>query len=406
MKNLVSLSFCLAIIFGCQQKQSPKNELIATFKNSSEITRTEVVSVALTADQSNKLSEAWAGTIGKADGVEAELVDENGDGKADVLKALVTLEAGQEIKVDFAKFEATSLKKRTQAEISIKTGGEWEGKEYKGGSFENVDELKPPKQQTDHSYWIRYEGPGFENELIGYRYYLDWRNALDIFGKKTDAMVLQNVGLDGYDSYHEPSDWGMDILKAGKSLGIGSIGLFVNGEMLHFQQTDSVICTIARNGHLSSSVETVYYGWNPSGQTVDLTSTMTIESSQRAVAHTLNFSEPMEQFCTGLVINENGEFFASDSTSGWNYIATYGKQSLADDQLGLALIYNADEVASTPTGPFDHLVVFKPNQTVKYYFMGAWEQETNGVKSKEEFKKLLDDTLLQLSSPITSTLGF
>ena len=34
-------------------------------------------------------------------------------------------------------------------------------------------------------------------------------------------MVLPEVGLDGYDSYHEMSDWGADILKVGNRLGMG-----------------------------------------------------------------------------------------------------------------------------------------------------------------------------------------
>ena len=107
---------------------------------------------------------------------------------------------------------------QTYAELSRKTGGSWEGREYMDGEFENVDSLDVPKEHTDHSWYIRYEGPGWENKQVGYRLYLDWRNAIDIFGKKVDTMVLSKVGQDGFDSYHENADWGQDILKAGKSM--------------------------------------------------------------------------------------------------------------------------------------------------------------------------------------------
>ena len=117
---------------------------------------------------------------------------------------------------------------KTYAEISIKEGGEWQGKKYVGDdfTFKNVEYLKAPDSLTDHSYYLRYEGPGWESSKVGYRLYFDWRNAIDIFGKKVDTMVLSKVGLDNYDSYHEESPWGQDILKAGKSLGIGSYGRF------------------------------------------------------------------------------------------------------------------------------------------------------------------------------------
>ena len=97
--------------------------------------------------------------------------------------------------------------KRTLAEISHKVNGNWEENKYIGGEWQNVSILKVPQEHTDHSEYIRYEGPGWESDKVGYRFYLDWRNAVDIFGKKTNDMVLQEVGLDGFSSYHEPADW-------------------------------------------------------------------------------------------------------------------------------------------------------------------------------------------------------
>jgi len=41
---------------------------------------------------------------------------------------------------------------------------------------------------------VAYEGPGWESDKVAYRIYLDGRNALDIFGKKTPDLVLSKVG--------------------------------------------------------------------------------------------------------------------------------------------------------------------------------------------------------------------
>lgn len=95
----------------------------------------------------------------------------------------------------------------TYAEISMKEGGHWDDREYIDGNFVNVDTLNVPSEHTDHSWFIRYEGPGWENSQVGYRLYLDWRNAIDIFGKKVDSLVLPYVGQDGFDSYHETQPW-------------------------------------------------------------------------------------------------------------------------------------------------------------------------------------------------------
>src|SRR6476660_7722157 len=92
----------------------------------------------------------------------------------------------------------TTSNNSTLAEISVKEGGKWEGRKYIGGTFKNVEKLKLAKEHTDHSFDIRYEGPGWESSKIGYRLYLDWRNAIDIFGKKTESIILPQVGQDGF----------------------------------------------------------------------------------------------------------------------------------------------------------------------------------------------------------------
>jgi hypothetical protein len=50
---------------------------------------------------------------------------------------------------------------------------------------------------------------------------LDWNVCME----KTEAIILPQVGQDGFDSYHEMSDWGSDILKAGRSELVPSIGI-------------------------------------------------------------------------------------------------------------------------------------------------------------------------------------
>src|SRR5690606_9921803 len=139
----------------------------------------------------------------------SQLIDRDADGSTDTLLVAADMAAAQTRSIRVAideNAERPELEKLTQAEISRKTGGEWQDKKYIGGTFENVAELTPPPQYTDHFEFIRYEGPGIESDKVGYRIYLDWRNGFDIFGKKTADMVLQDVGQDGYQSYHEDTD--------------------------------------------------------------------------------------------------------------------------------------------------------------------------------------------------------
>lgn len=295
--------------------------------------------------------------------------------------------------VNAQKYDIKTAK--TYAEISAKTDGKWEGRKYIGGTaFKNVDRLKLAPEHTDHSFDIRYEGPGWENNRIGYRLYLDWRNAIDIFGKKTSAMILPVVGQDNFDSYHEMSDWGADILKAGKGIGIGSVDRYLNNEKLHFREVDSTIAAVV-NKDKESGVKVNYYGWKTASDKIDFTSILTIKPDQLYTKHTIQASKEIKGICTGIVKQKNTELLKKESKNKkWAYLATYGTQSLVPDKLGMAIFYQVNTIENIADTDLDYLLVFKPTTKANsFYLLGAWEQEQNGIKSQEDFVKYLDAQL-------------
>lgn len=283
------------------------------------------------------------------------------------------------------------------AELSIKDGGKWQGNEYIGGTFKNVNQLQLPSEHTDHSYYIRYEGIGLENNQIAYRLYLDWRNATDIFGKKVNTLVLPEVGQDGFESYHHDATWGQDILKSGRTIGVGSYGRY--DEQNDFVETfKTVKSTTAKvvNESDKSFATIDYKEWKTWGKAVDLQSKLTIFNRDRFVKVDLNLNETLSGLCTGIVAFKDITMKeAVSKNKKWGYIATYGTQTLAkkEDQLGMVIFYpiaNLDKIVKTKS---THVVVFKKTKNVSYYFMGAWSQEPNGIKTEEEFYKDLDKKL-------------
>lgn len=284
------------------------------------------------------------------------------------------------------------------AELSIRAGDDWKPEKFGGGAFKNVESLQLPEGHSDHAYYIRYEGPGWENQHIGYRLYLDWRNAIDIFGKKTDTMVLAYVGQNDYERYHHDSPWGQDILKAGSALGIGGYGRYMNDTVAHFRKVDKTICSV-KNDSGSSTVTVDYTGWDTGNAKTNIKADLTIYPKDRYTKASFDISIPIEGFCTGIVKFKEIPLNQKKSANGaWGYIATYGNQTLVNnqDKLGMAIFYKTDEVAEIIDGPNDHLIVFKPGKKVTYYFLAAWEQELNGITTEEGFYKDLDKKLAEL----------
>ena len=67
----------------------------------------------------------------------------------------------------------------------------------------------------------------------------------------------------------------------------------------------------------------------------------------------------------------------------------------------MAILYlNKDKLMITED-ELNNVVVLKPVEgQLTYYFLAAWEQEVNGIKSKEEFISSLEKITKELDSPI------
>ncbi len=343
-----------------------------------------------------------------ADGKEipSQKIDRNGDGSPDAILAITDFKSKESKQLTLYFSETGEMPreypKRTQAEISHKVGGEFRNHKYYGGQFQNVQFLRVPKEHTDHSEFIRYEGPGWESDKIGYRLYLDWRNAIDIFGKRVPDLVLHHVGLDGFESYHHMADWGMDILKVGEALGIGALGFWDGTKVHRVSKTDSVTCAILASGPLFSKIRLHYYGWAIPSEKIHVTSDLSIWAGSRMTHHEIQVSKDISTLCTGIVKHDSAKVFYSENPRGeWAYLALYGKQSLAGDELGMAIVYPIKHFVKLAQDSVNYVVVLKSlGGYLDYYFLSAWEQEPGGIRTEKAFLKYVENVVNCLDTPL------
>lgn len=329
------------------------------------------------------------------------------DGK-NVLSFVVDVKAKTKKKLSliWGELNKNNFASRTYAELAMKLNANYSNGKFHGTKFSNVSKIKVPSIHLDHDALFKYEGPGWESEKVGYRFYLDWRNATDIFGKKVNALVLKNTANNDTlgnndDSYHSMLEWGMDIFKVGNSLGIGSIAMMSNNKVNMVSKTDSTISEISQNGPITSEVKTNYYGWMVDQKKYDLESKFSINAGSRLTKHVVIINNNPDNLVTGLAKHEDTKFVKVINKKGWSYIALYGKQSLAGDSLGIAILFNSKEQPKITEDELSYIVKLKPiNKKVTYYFCAAWEQELNGIKSQKEFETYLNNVIQELNNPI------
>lgn len=315
---------------------------------------------------------------------------------------IATLAPRATVKFSIRNGFAEKYPKRTSAEISHKIGGKFVGKKYEGGfSWVKTNYMRKPDEYTDHSYYIKFEGPGWESDKAAFRFYLDWRNGMDVFAKKTPGIVLPFIGVEDYEKYHHMADWGMDNTQVGKTLGLGSIAVW-NGERTErVEKTDSIISYVQADGKIRSQVMTTYYGWDASGTKCNLNSLISIDAGSRA-SHIELKSDKDIPFATGVFKDKNGELILPNENSGdWSYLATFGKQSMNNDLQGLAIFYRTKQLKKITADELNHVLLLTPqNGCVEYFIMPTWELDWEPVADKNTFIKCIEEVLNRLNSKV------
>ncbi|GHV15614.1 hypothetical protein FACS1894179_04210 [Bacteroidia bacterium] len=333
---------------------------------------------------------------------------ENIQGELTAVLPIARIEANKTLEVTIRQGTADSYPKRTYAELSHKIGGHFEGYKYVGGySWVKPNYITLPGDFRDHSYYIKYEGPGWESDKVAFRFYLDNRNGIDVFAKKTSEIVLPAVGVDGFDNYHNMADWGMDNMKVGKTLGLGSIAAWSGEKAVRVEKKDSVTCYIPADGKIRSQVKTIYYGWEANHIKCDLTSIISIDAGSRASHMELMMNRgSFIDIATGIFKDENAELIVkNDKNSTWSYIATFGKQSLNNDIQGLVVFARTKQIKEITGDDLNHVLVLTPeNGYIEYYFMPTWELDKEPIATKEAFIECVEDVLNKLNHPLTCSV--
>jgi hypothetical protein len=329
-------------------------------------------------------------------------------GKQVALVPINKLGAGEKTQILIRPGIADFYPKRTYAELSHKEGGSFiPGKKYEGVYYwVKPNQIKLPGTFRDHSYYLKYEGPGWENDKVSFRFYLDNRNIIDVNGKKTSSIVLPAVGIDNFDSYHKMALWGMDNMRVGKALGLGTIASWDGTKTRHVDTRDSTFCAITADGKLRSQIKTVYYGWDTGKAKTTLTSLISIDAGSRASKLELLLEQPSIQLATGIIKDKSADYITPSKTTGdWTYIATFGKQSLNNDNQGLAVFARKSQLEKIAEDELNYVFIFKANsKQVEYYIMPTWELDKEPIATKEEFMKCINEVMNRLNNPINIKL--
>lgn len=410
MKSLKFFSLVLlmlAIAIGCQR---PEYSIVLS--NDSPFDRVDEPLVITRADlekQTGKIALGLVPMLTKENGeiIPSQVDDLDGDEQWDELFLLVNLPAATTARLNLSLVKPEKLPEFTQRSHI------WLASPQNDGSYLEVRKAERPAITRENhgqtKYLFQFEGPGWENDRVGFRNYFDERNGMDIFGKTTKAMVLRNVGIN--EDYHALQSWGMDILKVGTSLGAGSIAVELNQKLHRVAPGSQGSYELVTNGPLRSILRFRFDNWQIENTTGSVIHEITIYGGAWYYVGKV-WIEGFENasMVTGITTIDLKEKQASfdDYENGVVSLSTHGQQAIEGEYLGMAIMMDSkdllnyeylDEKAPDINNTF--IVRFKPEVTpVVYRYYSAWQLSDSGYSSSEKFGKLLRTDALKRGNPV------
>jgi hypothetical protein len=334
----------------------------------------------------------------KGDPVPCQADDVDGDGTWDELFALMDLEAGGSKKITLAFISGAYPEFR--ARTNVRLGAV---------SLPGYPDLQKAERLEGITYYnhgrtgevFQMEGPAWENDLVGFRNYLDQRNGMDIFGKLTHEMVLDSVGIPGAPSYHEPGPWGQDVLKVNTSLGAGAIGYMFNDSIYRVGDSGSGTYELLFEGTQRSRFRLTYSNWMVDGSPVEVEQLIEIAGGRRYYESNVTYSgtqKPLD-LVPGIVNILSDTLYVFELDAHHTGFVTHDVQAEDSSLLAMALmvpdayLLKYGETPDTGDGIIQtYYVVLDASEgiPVPYRFYSFWEREDPRWSSLEEIEAYLE----------------
>jgi hypothetical protein len=387
--NMIWSGMAFMLLIACQQDKTYE---ISNPGNRDAIDLATVVSRSAL---STYLSDSLADDFLVVKDMNGELLpsqcdDMDGDGSWDELAFLCDLEAGETKKVMFERVAV-------MPDFPVRTNIRF-GRMVK--PFEEVTgDLRMKTNDTKFTAPVyQMEGPAWENDLVAFRNYYDARNGIDIFGKRTSAMVMDSTGVNGRD-YHTLAEWGMDVLKVGNSLGAGAIAIGTGDSIYRVGPCEEGRYRQITEGPVRAILELTYNNVPAGERMYNVIHQVSIYAGDRFYRSRVWIPglQDDEVLVTGIV---DMHAIPADTLSegNWKIMATLGNQGFNDEVLGMGIIVPEKqftrywEAPATGGGIVNtHLVGLEPGNSAaaEYCFLAVWELQDQKIKNREYFLEIL-----------------
>jgi hypothetical protein len=423
MKSKLYLPVAIAAlsILSCKAQKATTSTI--TLSNASDMKLTDkAVTIKRSAIDKTGTSKDFPLLVYKNESIPSQVNDLDGDGKWDEL-FLVTNFSAKETKTVQLKWVKDAPKFPIRTSVRF---GKREAKDLpvQAATEEVLLANQVPKALGFQKY--QTDGPSWENDKVGFRDYLDGRNAKDVFGKKIPAITPENVGISPTgaveDNYHQMYDWGRDIFPVGNSVGLGGYALLINSEVkrLGIIVTDTLnnlektSFKIVSEGPVNSVLGYDFQNWEASGNKYQVHERTSIWPGMYAYKNTVSINglKGNETFLVALSNINNEKGLKVVEAGDWVCLIQHDKLTYNREWiLGTAILvpkkgYSGYIEVPKKVGQLSDSylakIAIENNNEISYYAVAGWELSADkNFNDATYFANYVVNLAKELSAKIT-----
>ena len=247
-------------------------------------------------------------------------------------------------------------------------------------------------------------GAMWENEWIGFRVYMDHRQSIDLYGKKTAQMELDSINF-----YSSPElmaqGFGEDILFVGPSIGAGSFRGYVsesekgegrsekNGELTFVNPVKARGQRVLQEGPDTAIVEIYATDWQYQGKTLQFCQRFTAIRGHRDILVDVDIEAKGEGLKTKVVdslffatgaqkLERDNEGFADPCglVASWGAnVPDKGNYPDLVERLGIAVRVSPENLVEVREDSLNYLCLVRPvNGHIRYWLAAASDMQQEG----------------------------
>lgn len=417
MKNsslFLGTLLAMAVLSACNREESYtlKFENTLAEDRPGEIVEMEYKTLAnLTTDfPEGKLPLFLAGT----DTLVSQFMDFNKDGIPEEILVQTHL-LSSEIQILTLKF----VDQESYPEFPPRTNIRFASHENYREDIENAPRVQSTLTEITSGVY-QMEGPGWENDKVGFRNYFDLRNGMDIFGKRTADMVLDGVGVkektekkgETYteENYHSLNKWGMDVLKVGNSLGAGAIAILWKDSLYRVGDNGNGEYDFLYEGPLRSEFRFRFPDWKAGDEVFDLTHYVSISAGEYAYRSSVYLTAKEEdvKLVSGIVNKHSDELYTEQAGNSM-ILLTHDIQSENGAMLGMGLAVplefyvSADSTANNGDGiteTYYAAMDLERDEETKFWFYAFWETTDPAFGDREKVLEVIRKDIRRRENPV------